>query len=78
MSAQDIPLWWVGLSLAFLLTSIVIGSILLSAFNWTANDWALPIFVGSVSGGFSLVLLFPALRAGRHETSARPPLVGKS
>src|SRR2546426_311401 len=51
MSAQDIPLWWVGLSLAVLLTSIVIGSILLSALNWTANDWALPIFVGSVSGG---------------------------
>jgi len=57
----------VGLSLAVLYTSIVIGSILLSALNWTANDWALPIFVGSVSGGSSLVLLFPALRSGRHE-----------
>ncbi len=78
MEAEDIPLWWVGLSLAVLLTSIVIGSFLLSALNWTANEWALPIFVGSVSGGSLLLLLFPALRAGRHETTARPPLVGKS
>jgi hypothetical protein len=78
VSADDIPLWWVGLSLAVLFISVVIGAMVLSMFKLTANDWALPVFAGGLSGGISLTLLFPALRARRHGASTSPLLVDKS
>ena len=77
-SADDIPVWWIGLSLAVLLVSIVIGAFVLTTFNLTANDWTLPAFVGSLSGGVTLLLLAPVLRARRRGPVARPPPESKS
>ena len=78
MVADDIPLWWLGLSLTVLLVSIVIGAFVLSTFNLTANDWALPAFVASLSGGVTLLILAPILRARRRGPVARPQIEGKS
>jgi len=65
VSADDIPVWWIGLSIVILLVGIVIGVLVFTAFSSTANEWLQLIFLGALGGGVSLLLLFPAIRAQR-------------
>jgi len=74
VSADDIPVWWIGLSIVILLVGIVIGVLVFTAFSSTANEWLQLIFLGALGGGVSLLLLFPAIRAQRDGVSTTPRL----
>ena len=77
MSADDIPVWWIGLSIVILLVGIVIGVLVFTAFSSTANEWVQLIFLGALGGGVSLLLLFPAIRAKGDGASTTPRHGGK-
>jgi len=77
VSADDIPAWWIGLSIVILLVGIVIGVLVFTAFSSTANEWVQLIFLGALGGGVSLLLLFPAIRTRRDSVSTTPRLGGK-
>ena len=78
MSADDIPVWWIGLGIAILLVGIVIEVLIFAVLlRMAANEWVQLILLGTLGGGISLFLLFPAIRAERDRVSKTPPLGGK-
>jgi len=78
MSADDIPVWWIGLGIAILLVGIVIEVLIFAVLlRMAANVWVQLILLGTLGGGASLFLLFPAIRVERDRVSKTPPLGGK-
>ena len=79
MSARDIPVWWIGLSIAILLVGIVFEVLIFAVLiRMAANEWVQLILLGALAGGVSLFLLCPAIRAERDRISSTARLGDKS